>query len=139
MPPPPNFTYLGGKATTLTPTAHESAHLTDGEIRQGCVFLTARQNGTPYSSAAPPARHADNYYGNNVAEREATMSSSIRKLWCKQVPDRHGIGRKRTFRCRIPERCCFVNRGKRRSHSSIRQISKLRGPAPPDPAGTLPR
>ena len=46
--------------------AHESAHLTDGEIRQGWVFLTARQNGTPLFFSRPAGSTRDNYYGNNV-------------------------------------------------------------------------
>lgn len=46
--------------------AHESAHLTDEQIRTGWVFLTARQNGTPLFFSRPAGSTRQNYYGNNV-------------------------------------------------------------------------
>lgn len=46
--------------------AHESAHLTDEQIREGWVFLTARQNGTPLFFSRPAGSTRKNYYGNNV-------------------------------------------------------------------------
>ena len=46
--------------------AHESAHLTDDQIRIGWVFLTARQNGVPLFFSRPAGSTRDNYYGNNV-------------------------------------------------------------------------
>ncbi|MDE7160343.1 MAG: alpha-amylase [Muribaculaceae bacterium] len=46
--------------------AHESAHLTDDQIRTGWVFLTARQNGTPLFFSRPMNSTRDNYWGDNV-------------------------------------------------------------------------
>lgn len=46
--------------------AHESAGLSDEQIRLGWVFLTARQNGTPLFYSRPAGRTADNYWGDNV-------------------------------------------------------------------------
>ncbi len=46
--------------------AHESAHLTDEQIRIGWVFLTARQNGTPLFFSRPAGSTRKNYWGNNV-------------------------------------------------------------------------
>ncbi len=46
--------------------AHESAHLTDDQIRLGWVWLTARQNGTPLFFSRPAGSTRTNYYGNNV-------------------------------------------------------------------------
>lgn len=46
--------------------AHESAHLTDDQIRVGWVFLTSRQNGTPLFFSRPAGSTRSNYYGNNV-------------------------------------------------------------------------
>lgn len=46
--------------------AHESAHLTDDQIRVAWVFLTARQNGTPLFFSRPAGSTRSNYYGNNV-------------------------------------------------------------------------
>ena len=46
--------------------AHESAALTDEQIRVGWVYITARQNGTPLFFSRPAGSTRDNYYGNNV-------------------------------------------------------------------------
>lgn len=46
--------------------AHESAHLTDEQIRTGWVFLTARQNGTPLFFSRPNNSTRDNYWGDNL-------------------------------------------------------------------------
>lgn len=46
--------------------AHESAHLSDGQIRNGWVFITARQNATPLFFSRPAGRTPDNYWGNNI-------------------------------------------------------------------------
>lgn len=46
--------------------AHESAHLTDNQIRTAWVFLTARQNGIPLFFSRPAGSTRTNYYGNNV-------------------------------------------------------------------------
>ncbi len=44
---------------------HESAGLTDDQIRMGWIFLTARQNGTPLFFSRPAGSTRDNYWGNN--------------------------------------------------------------------------
>lgn len=44
---------------------HESAGLTDDQIRMGWVFLTARQNGTPLFFSRPAGSTRENYWGNN--------------------------------------------------------------------------
>lgn len=46
--------------------AHESASLTDDQIRAGWAFLAARQHGTPLFFSRPAGRTPDNYWGNNV-------------------------------------------------------------------------
>lgn len=46
--------------------AHESAHLTDDQIRTGWVFLTARQNGVPLFFSRPAGSTRQSYWGNNV-------------------------------------------------------------------------
>ncbi len=45
--------------------AHESASLTDDQIRAGWVFLTSRANGRPLFFSRPAGRSASNYWGNN--------------------------------------------------------------------------
>lgn len=46
--------------------AHESAHLTDDQIRTGWVFLTARQNGTPLFFSRPMGSTRQAYWGDNI-------------------------------------------------------------------------
>lgn len=49
---------------------HESAGLTDDQIRMGWVYLTARQGGTPLFYSRPAGSTRQNYWGNNrVGER----------------------------------------------------------------------
>lgn len=45
--------------------AHESAALTDDQIRTGWVFLTARQNGVPLFFSRPMGSTRSNYWGDN--------------------------------------------------------------------------
>lgn len=45
--------------------AHESAHLSDDQIRAAWVFLTARQNGRPLFYSRPAGSTRENYWGNN--------------------------------------------------------------------------
>lgn len=45
--------------------AHESAHLTDDQIRTAWVFLTARDKGTPLFFSRPAGSTRQNYWGNN--------------------------------------------------------------------------
>lgn len=46
--------------------AHESASLTDDQIRTAWVFLTARQNGTPLFFSRPAGSTRENFWGDNV-------------------------------------------------------------------------
>lgn len=46
--------------------AHESAGLTDEQIRMGWVFLAARQHGTPLFFSRPAGSTRQNYWGNNL-------------------------------------------------------------------------
>ncbi len=50
--------------------AHESAGLTDEQIRAAWVFLTARSGGRPLFYSRPAGSTRDNYWGNNrIGER----------------------------------------------------------------------
>lgn len=46
--------------------AHESADMTDEQMREGFVFLTARQHGRPLFYSRPAGSTRDNYWGDNV-------------------------------------------------------------------------
>ena len=45
--------------------AHESAHLSDDQIRTAWVFLTARDKGTPLFFSRPAGSTRQNYWGDN--------------------------------------------------------------------------
>jgi alpha-amylase len=45
---------------------HESAELSEAQIRMGWVFLTARQFGTPLFFSRPAGSTAENVWGNNI-------------------------------------------------------------------------
>lgn len=45
---------------------HESAGLTDDQIRMGWVFLTARKGGTPLFFSRPAGSTRENYWGDNL-------------------------------------------------------------------------
>lgn len=45
--------------------AHESADISDARIREGYVFLAARQFGTPLFFSRPAGSTRENYWGNN--------------------------------------------------------------------------
>ncbi len=47
--------------------AHESAGLTDEQIRAGWVFLTARQNGVPLFFSRPMGSTRENFWGDNLS------------------------------------------------------------------------
>ncbi len=47
--------------------AHESAHLTDPQIRAAYTFITARQNGTPLFFSRPAGSSPANVWGDNVS------------------------------------------------------------------------
>lgn len=50
--------------------AHESAGMTDEQVRMGWVFLAARQQGTPLFYSRPAGSTRENYWGNNrIGER----------------------------------------------------------------------
>ncbi|MDE7154196.1 MAG: alpha-amylase [Muribaculaceae bacterium] len=50
--------------------AHESAGMTDDQIRMGWVFLTSRKGGTPLFFSRPAGSTRENYWGNNrIGER----------------------------------------------------------------------
>ncbi|MDE5749764.1 MAG: alpha-amylase, partial [Duncaniella sp.] len=46
---------------------HESAGLTDEQIRMGWVFLTSRAHGTPLFFSRPAGSTRENYWGNNLS------------------------------------------------------------------------
>lgn len=45
--------------------AHESAHMTDDQIRVGWTFLTSRPGGRPLFYSRPAGSTRENYWGNN--------------------------------------------------------------------------
>lgn len=50
--------------------AHESASLTDAQIRMGWIFITARQFGTPLFYNRPDGSAPGNVWGNNIVGKK---------------------------------------------------------------------
>ena len=59
---------------------HESADLEDDQIRQGYVFLVARQYGTPLFFSRPMGSTRQNYWGNNRIGARGNDEFLIQKL-----------------------------------------------------------
>ncbi len=103
--------------------AHESAHLSDDQIRTGWVFLTARQNGTPLFFSRPAGSTRKNYWGNNrLGERgndeffhpEVVAVNNFRKKMAGQPED---------IRSSENGQVLLVNRGKK--GAAVINISKI--------------
>ena len=76
--------------------AHESAALTDEQIRTGWVFLTARQNGVPLFFSRPNGSTRDNYWGDNLSgargndeffHQEVVAANKFRKAMAGEKED----------------------------------------------------
>ena len=76
--------------------AHESASLSDEQIKIGFVFLTARKGGTPLFYSRPAGSSKDNVWGNNrIGERgndsfknpEIIAANSFRHAMANQPED----------------------------------------------------
>ena len=72
---------------------HESAGLTDAQIRMGWVFLTARRFGTPLFYSRPDGSAPGNIWGNNIVGKkgndafrhpEVIAVNKFRKAMCGQ-------------------------------------------------------
>jgi len=93
--------------------AHESASLTDDQIRTGWVFLTARQNGVPLFFSRPMGSTRDNYWGDNIlgarGNDEFFHPEVVAVNHFRQAMD----GQKEDVRIAADGQVLVVNRGKK--------------------------
>lgn len=92
---------------------HESAGLTDDQIRLGWVFLTARQNGTPLFFSRPAGSTRDNYWGNNVLGARGNDEFKHPEVAAVNKFRQHMKGQKEDIRVSDDGHVLLVNRGKR--------------------------
>ncbi len=93
--------------------AHESAHLTDDQIRTGWVFLTARQNGTPLFFSRPAGSTRSNYYGDNVLGARGNDSFEHPEIAAVNNFRKHMAGQREDIQVSEDGRVLLVNRGKK--------------------------
>ena len=103
--------------------AHESAHLTDDQIRTAWVWLTARQNGVPLFFSRPAGSTRQNYWGDNVlgaAGNDEFMHPEVVAVnKFRQAMD----GQKEDLQISDNGEVLLVNRGKK--GAAIVNISKI--------------
>lgn len=93
--------------------AHESAHLTDDQIRTGWVFLTARQNGTPLFFSRPAGSTRSNYYGNNVLGARGNDEFKHPEVVAVNNFRKHMKGQRENLQYSDNGQVLLVNRGKK--------------------------
>ena len=103
--------------------AHESAGLTDDQIRTGWVFLTARQNGVPLFFSRPMGSTRDNYYGDNVLGARGNDEFFHPEVAAVNHFRRDMKGQKEDIQISDNGRIIVVNRGKK--GAAIVNVSSL--------------
>lgn len=93
--------------------AHESAGLTDEQIRTGWVFLTARQNGVPLFFSRPMGSTRSNYWGDNVAGARGNDEFMHPEVAAVNKFRREMAGQKEDLQVSDNGAVLQVNRGKR--------------------------
>lgn len=83
---------------------HESAVLTDAQIRMGWVFITARQFGTPLFFSRPDGSSSENIWGNNIIGKKGNDA------YCH--PEVVAVNRFRKLMHGLQETIAYENKGK---------------------------
>ena len=103
--------------------AHESAHLTDDQIRVGWVFLTARQNGTPLFFSRPAGSTRQKYWGDNILGARGNDEFSHPEVVAVNKFRTAMNGQKEDVRFSDNGQVLLVNRGKK--GAAVVNISKF--------------
>ena len=103
--------------------AHESAHLTDDQIRTAYVFLTARQNGVPLFFSRPAGSGPGNVWGDNVLGARGNDEFFHPEVAAVNKFRTAMKGQKEDIRLNDEGNVLLVNRGKK--GAAIANISKL--------------
>lgn len=93
--------------------AHESAHLTDDQIRTAWVFLTARQNGTPLFFSRPAGSSRSNYWGDNIMGARGNEEFMHPEVVAVNKFRQAMSGQKEDIRISDNGQVLLVNRGKK--------------------------
>lgn len=93
--------------------AHESASLSDEQIRMGWVFLTARQNGVPLFFSRPMNSSKSNVWGDNIAGARGNDEFFHPEVVAANNFRRAMKGQKEDIRISDNGQVLLVNRGKK--------------------------
>ena len=93
--------------------AHESAGLTDDQIRTGWVFLTARQNGVPLFFSRPMNSTREAYWGDNILGARGNDEFFHPEVVAVNNFRKHMAGQKEDIRTSENGQVMVVNRGKK--------------------------
>ncbi len=93
--------------------AHESAHLTDDQIRTAWVFLTARQNGVPLFFSRPYGSTRDAYWGDNILGKRGNDEFFHPEVSAVNHFRQEMKGEKEDIRVSDNGKILLVNRGKK--------------------------
>lgn len=93
--------------------AHESAGLTDDQIRTGWVFLTARQNGVPLFFSRPMNSTREAYWGDNILGARGNDEFFHPEVVAVNNFRKHMAGQKEDIRTSENGQVLVVNRGKK--------------------------
>lgn len=102
--------------------AHESAHLTDEQVRAAYVFLTARQNGVPLFFNRPAGSTRQAYWGNNVLGARGNDEFFHPEVAAANKFRSSMNGQKEDIRISEDGKVILVNRGKK--GAAVVNISK---------------
>lgn len=105
--------------------AHESASLSDTQIRLGWVFLTARQNGTPLFFSRPMNSSKDNVWGDNIMGARGNNEFFHPEVVAVNKFRRAMKGQKEDIRISDDGKVITVNRGKK--GTAIVNLGELAG------------
>ena len=105
--------------------AHESAGLTDEQIREGWFFLTARQNGVPLFFSRPAGSTRTNYWGDNILGARGNDEFIHPEVVAVNKFRKAMAGEKEDLRQTPDGKILLVNRGKR--GAALVNISQLAG------------
>lgn len=93
--------------------AHESAGLTDDQIRTAWVFLTARQNGVPLFFSRPAGSTRQSYWGDNVLGARGNDEFMHPEVAAVNKFRQHMDGQKEDIQVSDNGQVLLVNRGKK--------------------------
>lgn len=106
--------------------AHESAGLSDDQIREGWVFLTSRQNGTPLFFNRPMNSSKENVWGDNIIGARGNDAFFHPEVVAVNNFRKHMDGQKEDLQLMHNGQVAVINRGnKGAAVVNISQVASL--------------